>query len=96
LIFFFLHFSRSNQGVFKDFSVFKGFSSALENEFQIPGVFKELHESWEGYVTHTLLSTASVSIQLWRSSLPSQRRRRVWTEQYVLSLLQVSKKISKQ
>jgi hypothetical protein len=39
-----LHFSRSNQGVFKDFSVFKGISSALENEFQILGVFKEFKE----------------------------------------------------
>jgi hypothetical protein len=33
-----------NQGVFKDFSVFKGFSSALEYEFKIPGVFKEWHK----------------------------------------------------
>jgi hypothetical protein len=34
----FVHFSRSIQGVCKDFSLFKGFSSAFENEFQIPGV----------------------------------------------------------
>jgi hypothetical protein len=40
----FLHFSRSIQGVCKDFTVFMGFSSALENEFQIPGVFKEFKE----------------------------------------------------
>jgi hypothetical protein len=32
------------QGVCKDFSLFKGFSSALENEFQIPGVFKKFKE----------------------------------------------------
>jgi 4-alpha-glucanotransferase len=41
----FLHFSRSNQGVFKDYFVFKGFSSAFENEFQIPGVFQEYSRS---------------------------------------------------
>jgi hypothetical protein len=37
----FKNFSRSNQGVFKGFFIFKGFSSALKNEGQIPGVFKE-------------------------------------------------------
>jgi hypothetical protein len=40
----FYTFQVSNQGVFKDFSLFKGFSSALENDFQIPGVFKEFKE----------------------------------------------------
>jgi hypothetical protein len=46
----FLHFSRSNQ----DFSVFKGFSSALESEFQIPGVFKEFKEWHEPCLSMTL------------------------------------------
>jgi hypothetical protein len=40
-LFYTLIFLRSTQGVCKNFSLFKGFSSALENEFQIPGVFKE-------------------------------------------------------
>jgi hypothetical protein len=41
---YFLHFSRSIQGVCKDSSLFNGFSSALDNEFKIPEVFKEFKE----------------------------------------------------
>ena len=36
----FKEFSRS----FSNFPIFKGFSSALENEFSIPGLFKDFKE----------------------------------------------------